>query len=69
MLLVFRLPPDKGPLFGFRSFLCAGLYSPFMNWRWLTKIAATNRPWRLWAGLAMGGFITLTLLSLPIDSR
>lgn len=41
----------------------------FMNWRWLAKIAAGKRPWRLWAGLAVGIIIIFALLSIPVDSR
>ena len=40
-----------------------------MNWTWLTKIAASMKPWRLWVGLLLGIGIIVVLLLLPVNTE
>jgi H+/Cl- antiporter ClcA len=40
-----------------------------MNWTWLTKIAASMKPWRLWGGLLLGIGIIVVLLLLPVKTE
>jgi H+/Cl- antiporter ClcA len=40
-----------------------------MNWTWLTKIAASMKPWRLWGGLLLGIGIIVVLLLLPVNTE
>lgn len=41
----------------------------FLHWKWLVKIASSNRPWRLWLGLGVGTAIILIVLLFPVASR
>lgn len=47
-------------------FVAAVLAHLILNWRWLTKIAARARTWRLAAGLGLGAVIVFGLLCLPV---
>jgi len=36
-----------------------------LNWTWMRKIAASNKPWRIWAGIAAGLAIIAALAVWP----
>jgi hypothetical protein len=37
-----------------------------LNWTWMMKIAASKRPWRVWAGLGAGLLLIIGLMMLPV---
>lgn len=49
------------------AFVAVGLAHLYLNKTWLVKIAASNRAWRLWLGLAAGVAIPVVLLVLPTN--
>lgn len=49
--------------------LIASLVHLWMNWAWLTKIAASSRFWRLLAGLGIGIAIVAFFLLMPVATQ
>ncbi|MEQ8769299.1 MAG: DUF4405 domain-containing protein [Phycisphaerales bacterium] len=52
-------------LYAALAFVAIGLAHLWLNRVWLKKVAASNRAWRIWAGLAGGVAIVLALALWP----
>ncbi|MEM7628693.1 MAG: DUF4405 domain-containing protein [Planctomycetota bacterium] len=50
------------------TFVALGVAHLWLNRLWLQKIAASNRAWPLWGGLALGAAIIVVLVLLPVRS-
>ncbi len=49
--------------------IAATLAHLFLNWAWLTKIAASRKAWRLFLGLGFGIGIILFFWVIPIEEQ
>lgn len=62
---------DWGDLHSWVSYAFIGLVCIhlWINWAWLTKVAARGHLWRLLLGLAIGAAIIAAFLLLPVTHR
>jgi hypothetical protein len=60
---------DWGELHAWVGYVMAGLVVVHLalHWRWLTRIAATKKPWKLAAGLATGLAVAGFFLLAPVS--